>query len=94
MRKIDAIGFECSLRCGHLGLALLERGSGVVVVLLTHGLNGGEFLVARGLRADSGEIGFGLGECGLCIAISGLVGGGINFVKHVAGLHVTALRCS
>lgn len=88
--QVDAAGFHVGAGGGHVGLALGQRGGGVVVVLPADGLDRHQFFVAFGFQARALEVGLGLGQCRHVAVVGGLVGSRIDLVERFARFHVAA----
>ena len=66
---------------GDAGLSRLERGYGIVIILLAYSLDGDEFLEAVGPRTGGGDFGFGYRQGGFRLFISGFIGSRIDLVE-------------
>jgi hypothetical protein len=83
--EVDRRGLQCGAVGEHIGLRLVERGDGVVVVLAAHALDLRQFRVTRrlGLRGVGGRHRFGERADGL--VVRGLVAGRVDLIEHGAG---------
>ena len=83
---------QLGLRGRDVRLGLLERGDGVLVLLLADGIDRDEFRRSARIEACSVQRGLGTRERGLRACMLGAVGRIVELVKRLAGLDRGALR--
>ena len=88
--QADARGFHGGLGGAQVGFSLALRGDQRGVFLLADGVGFHQRLVAFDLGRGLGQIGLGLGDAGLGAFHGGAVGGSVDLVQHLAGLHFAA----
>ena len=92
VRQVDARGFHGGLGGHHGGIRLLQRGDGVVVVLLTDVAGTQQWLVAVYRHARDGSAGLCFGQIAFCAVVAGLIGGRIDLVQGRPGLDIAAFN--